>query len=564
MSDLSAPEFARLDRFLRAHESRFALALVRIPQIPLREKFARRVEEFSREHGRFFHRFELAGLKPVEAWGRIEAGLPPGAVAMLDGLDAAFHEPDGDMASLLNRQRERIAELLPGPVLLVLGDRAMNRFLADAPDLADWYAASFEFEIAVSPAGPKVEETAIPERSSEWIESRIALLQDQLRSTLRDRTRARVLMELADLYGDSVYGVPSHPDRPRQRNAPENLAAAEAALRAAVDLLSQLARGDPASESQRELARALNALGRLLRNAGRYAEAESLVEEALRIRERVLGWEDPSTLISVNSLAILYESQGRYMEAEPLYHRALAASERVLGGEHPDTLTSVNNLAALYASEGRYAEAEPLYQRALAARERVLGWEHPNTLASVNNLAHLYANEGRYAEAEPLYQRALAACERVLGSEHPNTLTSVNNLAELYASQGRYAEAEPLFQRALAARERVFGKEHPNTLTSVNNLADLYASQGRYAEAEPLLRRNLAASERVLGEEHPNTLGSVNNLAGLYARQGRYTEAEPLYQRAVKGGEKVLGHEHPSTKRFRGNLEALRSDMSSA
>ena len=54
---------------------------------------------------------------------------------MLDGLDAAFHEPDGDMASLLNRQRERIAELLPGPVLLVLGDRAMNRFRGRCPRL---------------------------------------------------------------------------------------------------------------------------------------------------------------------------------------------------------------------------------------------------------------------------------------------------------------------------------------------------------------------------------------------------------------------------------------------
>ena len=155
MSELSAPEFARLDRFLRAHENRFALALIRIPQIPLREEFARRVEEFSLEHHRPFHRFELAGLKPVEVWGRIEAGLPPGAIAMLDGLDAAFHEPDGDMASLLNRQRERIAELLPGPVLLVLGERAMNRFLADAPDFGRLVCCSFEFESAPAQAGPR-------------------------------------------------------------------------------------------------------------------------------------------------------------------------------------------------------------------------------------------------------------------------------------------------------------------------------------------------------------------------------------------------------------------------
>ena len=255
MSVLSAPEFGRLVRFLSAHESRFALALIRIPRAPLREEFASRVEEFSREHDRRFHRFALAGLDPVEVWGRIGAGMLPGAVAILDGLDAAFHEPDGDMASLLNRQRERIAELLPGPVLLVLGERAMNRFVADAPDLADWYAASFEFETAVAPAGPKVEEPAMPERSSEWIESRIALLQSQLRGTLRDRTRAQVLMELADLYRNSVYGVPSRSDRAHSRGASESLPAAEAALREAIELQRHLAAQDPAARSESDLAR---------------------------------------------------------------------------------------------------------------------------------------------------------------------------------------------------------------------------------------------------------------------------------------------------------------------
>jgi tetratricopeptide (TPR) repeat protein len=473
MSDLSAPEFARLDRFLRAHETRFALALVRIPQIPLRAEFARWLDEFSREHHRPFHRFELAGLKPVEVWGRIAAGLPAGAVTMLDGLDAAFHEPEGDLASLLNRQRERIADLLPGPVLLVLGKQAMNRFVADAPDLADWYAASFEFESAVAPGGPKVEEIAIPERSGDWIESRIALLQSQLRGTLRDRTRASVLMELGDLYRDSIYGVPSHPDQCRPRSASESLAAAEAALREAVDLQRKLADAEPSSGSERDLGRRLNALAWLLETAGRYGEAEPLLEEAWRIREHVLGGEHPETLASVGNLASLYEIQGRYAEAEPLYQRALAAGERVLGEEHPDTLTSVNNLAGLYESQGRYAEAEPLYERALAARERVLGGEHPHTLISVNNLASLCASQGRYDEAEPLYERALAARERVLGGEHPDTLTSVNNLAGLYSSQGRHAEAEQLYQRAIAGAEKVLGPDHPSTQLFRRNLEAL-------------------------------------------------------------------------------------------
>ena len=42
-------------------------------------------------------------------------------------------------------------------------------------------------------------------------------------------------------------------------------------------------------------------------------------------------------------LAELLRQMGRYDEAEPLYLRDLEASERTLGPEHPDTLTTVAN-----------------------------------------------------------------------------------------------------------------------------------------------------------------------------------------------------------------------------
>jgi CHAT domain-containing protein/tetratricopeptide (TPR) repeat protein len=301
----------------------------------------------------------------------------------------------------------------------------------------------------------------------------------------------------------------------------------------------------------------VNILAELYQLQVRYAEAGPLYQRALEARERVLGRDHPDTLTTVNNLAELYRLQGRYAEAGPLYQRALEARERVLGRDHPNTLSSVNNLALLYRAQGRYSEVEPLYQRALEANERVLGREHPNTLTAVNNLAVLYKTQGRYAEAEPLHQRALEACERVLGRDHPNTLSSINLLAELYGAQGRYAEAEPLHQRALEVSERVLGRDHPDTLLSVNNLAGLYWAQGRYAEAHPLFRRALEDSERVLGREHPDTLPIINNLAALYRVQGRYTEAEALYSRTLEVRERVLGREHPDTLMSVNNLAAL-------
>lgn len=305
MNALPESEFARLKRFLSAHEQRFALALVRIPQVPLRDEFSAQIEQWCTEHDRPFLRSKLAGLKPDQVWERIRSGTPTGAVAILDDLDAAFHEPAGDLASLLNRQRERVAELLPGPVLLVLGEGAMNRLFIDAPDLADWHAASFEFESAPPVAVRRPEDSPLPERSAEWIESRIALLQDQLGGpSLRDGSRARILIELAGLYRDSVYAVSLHPDQARVREAFEGMQLAEAALRESVAIRRRLADNEANPGPKRDLALAL---------------------------------EHPDTLTLLNNIAGLYGKQHRYDEAERLYLRAARAAETVLGPDHPST-----------------------------------------------------------------------------------------------------------------------------------------------------------------------------------------------------------------------------------
>ena len=71
--------------------------------------------------------------------------------------------------------------------------------------------------------------------------------------------------------------------------------------------------------------------------------------------------------------------RGDYAGARPLYEQALAIRQRVLGEGHPDTATSLDNLAGLLYSQGDYAGARPRYEQALAIRQRVLGEGHPDT-----------------------------------------------------------------------------------------------------------------------------------------------------------------------------------------
>ena len=58
-------------------------------------------------------------------------------------------------------------------------------------------------------------------------------------------------------------------------------------------------------------------------------------QEALALRETVLGKEHPDTLMNIYYLAYLLHQKKRYKNAEVFYHRAYAGYRKTLGEEHP-------------------------------------------------------------------------------------------------------------------------------------------------------------------------------------------------------------------------------------
>ncbi|WP_164002397.1 CHAT domain-containing tetratricopeptide repeat protein [Pyxidicoccus caerfyrddinensis] len=299
-------------------------------------------------------------------------------------------------------------------------------------------------------------------------------------------------------------------------------------------------------------------LGTLHELRADYARAEPLLQRARELREMTLGENHPAFAASLNNLGNLFTDQGLYGRAEPLYQRALAIREVALGKNHPDVADSLNSLARLYARQGLYGRAEPLYRRALTLRKAVLGKDHPDLARTLNNLANLYREQGQCGLAEPLYERALAIRESALGTHHPLVATSLNNLASLCREMGQYGRAALLYERALAIDEAVLGEKHPDVARTLDNLAALYADQGLSARTGPLCKRALAIREETLGNNHPDVAYSLNSLAGFYMTQGKYGLAEPLYLRTLSIREAALGHNHPLVAEALNNLGQLR------
>ena len=263
----------------------------------------------------------------------------------------------------------------------------------------------------------------------------------------------------------------------------------------------------------------------------------------------------------LNQTGIYYAKHARYAEAETFLQQSLRIGEQALGHDHPDMASPLNTLAIIFSEQGKYAEAEPLLQRALHIMEQALEPNHPKVAHPLTNLAILYREQDKYSEAESLLQRALLIAEHSYGPDHPQVASPLYVLANLYAAQSKYDEAEPLFKRALRIREQALGPDHPDVAAPLQGLATLYAEQRKYDEAEPLLQQALLISERALGPDHPDVACPLNNLGNLYYEQEKYDEAEPLLQRALLISEHSYGPDHSHTRNVVRNYASLLREM---
>jgi tetratricopeptide (TPR) repeat protein len=243
-----------------------------------------------------------------------------------------------------------------------------------------------------------------------------------------------------------------------------------------------------------------------------------------------------------------------YAAAGPLLERALAMDEKALGFDHPDTARSLNNLGFLLLAQGDHARARPYYERALAIRERALGAGHIDTARSLNNLGALLEKRGDLAEAQAYFEQALVIWEKALGSDHPDTATSLNNLGGVLQAQSDLAGARSYYERAIAIREKTSGPDHPDTARSLNNLGGVLQDQGDLAGARRYYERALVILENALGSDHPDTAISMNYLGGLLFAQRKFAMARPHIQRALKILEKTFGSAHPTTRITAHNL----------
>ena len=329
-----------------------------------------------------------------------------------------------------------------------------------------------------------------------------------------------------------------------------------------VDVRELLEQGVERSRTELEdqpLARArlLHTVAEIYTKMALFGPAETLMAEALEIRQAELPADDQDVLQSLNQLGVVYRRQGRLEDAEAILREVLAARESAASPDPLAIAMTLNNLANLIWSQGSYEEAEAIYRRVLAIRERENGPDHPDVALTLSNLGAALLRQDRFEEARPLLRRAAEVFVERMGPRHPHTAAAFYNLASVEESTGQWAEAEQHHKEALSVRRAAYGEEHPDTLRSRYYLAVLLRKRGQLDESLRQLRQILPIQERALGADDPEVARTVTALAIAHGHRGDFDAAERAFQRSLAILRSARGDDHPATVNALSNLAWL-------
>jgi serine/threonine protein kinase/tetratricopeptide (TPR) repeat protein len=304
-------------------------------------------------------------------------------------------------------------------------------------------------------------------------------------------------------------------------------------------------------------ARLLQTLAITMRELGLLDNAVAPQAEALQIRRRELGEDNPDTLTSILETGVLCRDKGDLPGAEAHYRDALDKMRRVHGEDDPQTVAAMANLGEILSQRGNAKEAQSLLREALDRSVRTSGEDSESVLSIRINLGTLCYRTGDLQPAADLFTSALPVARRITGPDSESTLSLINNLASCYQAMGRSSEAEPLFREGLEASRKAHGDDSSQAMHFMNSLGHCLYRQRHFDQAEPLLREALERRRRLLTDDHYDTLNTMDSLGGLLQEEGKLDEAEALFKECLERRTRVLGPTHRDTLKSKNSIALL-------
>ncbi len=305
------------------------------------------------------------------------------------------------------------------------------------------------------------------------------------------------------------------------------------------------------------VARCLDALGRLYREQGRLQDAWAAMQESLAIRLEVAEPGDVMVGYGLNNLALIETDFGLLDDAAAHLAQALPIFLEARGEGHPTVEKMRSNLAAVRRLQGNARDSIDHLRQLLSRSEQDDDADELSQASLRQNLATVLAENGELDEAEELLQKTLAVRSRLLGEDTRESATTLHELANVLRLRGELDEAEQLAERVLDLRLELLGPENMEVALTRNLLGLIERDRGELEAALEHVSEAVRLAGGDLGADHWRVAILRSNQATLQASLGRFEEAEPEQLEAQRVLSDVLGERHPHTRRAMRRLVEL-------
>ena len=233
-----------------------------------------------------------------------------------------------------------------------------------------------------------------------------------------------------------------------------------------------LLEGDPNG-----VALALDVLGVAKIYSGAYEEAETHLEQAIRLWSQV---KQPEAVVRTYvNLSSVYARQGKYEDSLQIMQMGLALCQQV--GDRRGELNFQHNIGAVYLMQGETETAASYLERCLPLCDEI--GHRQIKLAALYNLGEIYLNDGLVAQAAARCNEAIALAQELGDSLQLARALKMRALVALQNEE--LADAWHYLRRGLEVVQKLAAP--PTTLDVLEGVAAWQAAAGQQAEAIALL-----------------------------------------------------------------------------
>jgi len=188
-------------------------------------------------------------------------------------------------------------------------------------------------------------------------------------------------------------------------------------------------------------------LGRVLKEQGRYVEAEQLLKESIEGKKAVLGVDSDKTIQTMLTLANIYLDQIKAQEAEKVMLEIASVAKNLSDTSHFGLRRNML-WARTLLQLGRLDEAEVAYAKVKSGLD-LTNESSGRTLAYYIGLGRVLYRKGEFIKAEPFFSEAVKVAEKIYGKHSLKTSHAKSFSAQNYARMEQFNKAVNIYREVM-------------------------------------------------------------------------------------------------------------------